>query len=60
MAQARGAQVMRSTLELTKDKLNGMLPVAEDWHAKVCLMEVSSIMYTVLLNYWLFRLEQSL
>ena len=48
VARARGAQVIRSTLELTKDTLNGMLPVAEDWHAKVYLMEVSSIMCTVL------------
>ena len=47
VARARGAQVIRSTSELTKDTLNGMLPVAEDWHAKVCLI-VSSIMCTVL------------
>ena len=35
VARARGAQVIRSTSELTNDTLNGMLPVAEDWHTKV-------------------------
>ena len=36
VVRARGAQVIRSTSELTKDTLNGILPDAEDWHAKVC------------------------
>ena len=40
VARARGAQLIRSTSELEKHKLNGILPVAEDWHAKVCFMEV--------------------
>ncbi len=44
VARARGAQVIRSTSELMKDTLNGLLPVAEDWHAKVCLMEVRNIL----------------
>ncbi len=43
VARARGAQVIRSTSELTKDTLNGLLPVAEDWHAKVCLIEVGDL-----------------
>ena len=40
VARARGAQIIRSTSELTEDSLQGLFPVAEDWHAKVCLMEV--------------------
>ncbi len=32
-----------SVLVLTKDTLNGLLPVAEDWHAKVCLIEVGDL-----------------
>ena len=40
VARARGAQVIRSTSELVKHTLLGLLPVAEDWHCKVCLMEV--------------------
>ena len=43
VARARGAQVIRSTSELTKHTLSGILPVAEDWHAKVCLMEVGDL-----------------
>lgn len=39
--RARGALLIRSNSELQEDCLKGMLPVAEDWHAKVCLMEVS-------------------
>lgn len=42
VARARGAQIIRSTSDLTKDTLGGILPVAEDWHAKVCFMEVKS------------------
>ena len=40
VARARGAQLIRSTSELVKHTLGGILPVAEDWHAKVCFMEV--------------------
>ena len=32
VARARGAQLIRSTSEL---KLDGILPVAEDWHASL-------------------------
>ena len=44
-AQTRGAQLIQSTSELTKHSLGGMLPVAEDWHAKVCFMEASLFQY---------------
>ena len=40
VARARGSQLIRFTSELEKHTLNGILPVAEDWHAKVCFMEV--------------------
>ena len=40
VARAHGAQLIRNTSELEMHRLNGMLPVAEDWHAKVCLLEV--------------------
>ena len=40
VARARGALSIRGTSELEKDRLNCFLPVAEDWHAKVCLLEV--------------------
>ncbi len=40
VARARGAQHIRRTSELALHRLDGFLPVAEDWHAKVCLLEV--------------------
>ena len=45
VARARGAQLIRSTSELTKHSLVGMLPVTEDWHANVCFMEASLFQY---------------
>lgn len=40
VARARGAQLIRSNSDLGKERLDGFLPVAEDWNAKVCFMEV--------------------
>ena len=39
--RARGAMLIRGISELQEHGLKGFLPVSEDWHAKVCLMEVS-------------------
>ena len=39
-ARARGAQLIRRNSELERNRLDGVLPVSEDWHAKVCLLEV--------------------
>ena len=39
-ARARGTQLIRSNCHLNIDKLAGLLPVAEDWHAKLCLLQV--------------------
>lgn len=39
--RAREAQYIRSSSELRERRLSGILPVAEDWHAKVCFIEVS-------------------
>ncbi len=35
---ARGAQYIRHSSDLSVNRLDGMIPVAEDWHAKVMLM----------------------
>lgn len=43
VARARGAQHIRRTSELEMHRLDGLLPVTEDWHAKVCLLEVHMI-----------------
>lgn len=39
-ARARGTQWVRSNSERGKDQLQGLQPVVEDWHAKVCLLGV--------------------
>ena len=39
--RARGAQLIRRTSELEERHLDGFLPVSEDWHSKVCLLEAS-------------------
>lgn len=40
VARARGAQKIRSNSLKSEDRLDGLLPVAEDWHAKMCLLQV--------------------
>ena len=42
-AQVRGAQQLRSNSENPRGRLAGFTAVAEDWHAKVCLLAVSSM-----------------
>ena len=39
-ARAHGTQLIRSNCHLNIDNLAGLLPVAEDWHAKLCLLQV--------------------
>lgn len=41
VARAREAQYIRRSSELEQNRFDGIMPVAEDWHAKVCLLEVS-------------------
>ena len=40
VARARGAQLIRSNSSNNEDRLAGLLPAAEDWHTKLCLMQV--------------------
>lgn len=40
VARARGSQLIRSSSGTNKDSLGGLLPVVEDWHTKLCLMQV--------------------
>ena len=39
-ACAHGTQLIQSNCHLSIDKLAGLLSVAEDWHAKLCLLQV--------------------
>ena len=42
--RARGAQRIRSNSATSEAKLDGVLPVVEDWHCKLCFMEVHIIL----------------
>ena len=39
--RARGSQMMRSNFVTFTEQINGLLPCTEDWHARLCLLEVS-------------------
>lgn len=39
-ARVRGSQRIRSNSERGVDRLQGVVPVTEDWHAKQCFLEV--------------------
>lgn len=40
VARMRGAQRIRGNSEKSAERFEGLFPVAEDWHGKVCLLEV--------------------
>lgn len=40
VARMRGAQRIRGNSEKSSARFDGLLPVAEDWHAKMCFLEV--------------------
>lgn len=46
-ARARGSKRVRSNSENPKERLEGLLPVCEDWHAKQCLLGVSNIIIVI-------------
>ena len=39
--RARGSQMIRSNSINSSEQINGLLPIPEDWHARLCLLEVS-------------------
>ena len=42
-ARARGSKNIVSNSQRGKDRLEGVIPVVEDWHAKLCLLEVGTV-----------------
>ena len=40
--QCRGAQSLRCNHESTLDRLEGLIPVTEDWHARLTLVKVGT------------------
>lgn len=45
VARARAAQALRMSHNTPQDRLEGIIPVVEDWHARMTLMRVSSAYY---------------
>ena len=39
--RARGSQMIRSNSITSSHKISSLLSIAEDWHAKLCFLEVS-------------------
>ena len=39
--RARGSQMIRSNSVTASEQINGLLPVSEDWHARLCFLEVN-------------------
>ena len=44
--RARGSQLIRSNSEVYSERLEGLYPVAEDWHTKVTVFKVRIIQIT--------------
>lgn len=42
-ARARGSHRVRCNSERAKERLEGLQPVCEDWHAKVTLLGVCNV-----------------
>ena len=49
--RARGSQHVRNNSLRGKDRLEGLKPVVEDWHAKVCLLGISCTLHPSLSLY---------
>ena len=47
--RVRGAQRIRNNSPTSEAKLNGILPVAEDWHCKLYFMEVHILLIKIFL-----------
>ena len=47
VARARGAKALRANHETATDRLEGLSPVVEDWHARQTLMKVRYKYYDI-------------
>ena len=45
-ARAQGSQLIHSNSEIPSERLEGLHPVAEDWHTKVTVLKVHIIQIT--------------
>ena len=49
VARVRGTQTLRDSEDKVVDRLEGVIPVVEDWHARMTLMIVS--VYSIIIFY---------
>ena len=61
-ARVRGAQAIRCNGETSSSRLEGVIGVSEDWHAKVTLLQVNTVLcingvYTVITFSSLYRVS---
>ena len=47
VARIRGTQTLRDTQETAQLRLEGVVPVVEDWHSRMTFMKVKYVMYTI-------------
>ena len=52
--RARGSQMIRSNSINSTEQISGLLPTAEDWHAKLCLLQVCSCKQVICVSITLF------
>ena len=62
MARARGTQALRTTHDTAKERLEGLCPVLEDWHAQMILLKVLLIhiimtMQLIIILPWIGNME---
>ncbi len=46
-ARVRGTQALRVTQDKACDRLQGLIPVVEDWHSRMALVDVSDLLQFV-------------
>ena len=51
----RGAQSMRKNSTHASGRLEGFIPVSEDWHAKVCFLQVRTYYYNKLYYHLIYN-----
>ena len=49
-ARARGSKFLRASHDSAKDRLDALVPVVEDWHARVTFDKVRVVVYYIIDN----------
>ena len=57
--RARTAKLLRSSHDNPENALHGIVPVVEDWHARMCLLRVSAcdVLYSIIHSFICYRLN---